>query len=374
MQSMAVGWLALDLSNSPFVVGVVVACSALPILLFSLFAGVLVDRTDKLRLVRLAQVLLLVEALLLWWLTWRGLLGIPALIGLVVFGGLVFSVEIPARQSLMVDLVGRDDLRDAIALNSSGFNLARIVGPPIGAAIIARWGIAWCFFVNAASYLTVLVGLWLIKLPPRVPTTIAASPWEGIREGVRYFHGELRLRGLVETIAVFAVLCTPTLALMPVLARDQLRLGPGGYGVLLSAVGIGGLCGALALAASSPRLRRGRLLMRSQYVLAILILLVSLSRWPVLSYVLLLGTGFVLIVNSALGNTLMQAIAPDEFRGRLMSVYSLIVVGLPQVVGAFAAGSVAGWLGIEWTLALSAMLMAAYGRWAFGRYPQLRDL
>lgn len=374
MQSMAVGWLALDLSNSPFVVGVVVACSALPILLFSLVAGVLVDRTDKLRLVQLAQVLLLVEAVLLWWFTWRGSLGIPALIGLVLFGGLVVSVEIPARQSLMIDLVGRDDLRDAIALNSSGFNLARIIGPPIGAAIIARWGIAWCFFVNAASYLTVLVGLWLIQLPPRVIEPPATSPWEGLRDGVRYVHGDHRLRGLVETIAVFAILCTPTLALMPVLARDQLQLGPGGYGVLLSAVGIGGMCGALALAASSPRLRRGRLLMRSQYALAALIFLVALSRWPTLTYVLLLGTGFVLIVNSALGNTMMQAIAPDEFRGRLMSVYSLIVVGLPQVVGAFAAGSVARWLGIGWTLAASAGLMAVYGRWAFGRYPQLREL
>ncbi len=374
MQSMAIGWLALELSDSAFIVGLVAACSALPILLFSLYAGVIVDRSDKIAIVRLAQILLLCEALALWWFTWSGHLSIPALIGLAVFGGVVVSFEIPARQSLMIDLVGRDDLRDAIALNSSGFNLARIVGPATGAMIIARFGIAWCFAVNAASFLTVLVGLSLIQLPPRTLAPARGSPWQGMWEGVRWVSNDRRLRGLVETISVFAILCTPILALMPVVARDQLGLGAGGYGLLLSAVGIGGLFGALALAASSPRLKRGRLLMRSQYVLAALILLNALSRTPVVSYVLLLGTGFVLIVNSALGNTMMQAIAPDEFRGRLMSIYSIIVVGLPQVAGAFAAGSVARLLGISWTLALSAALMVAYGLWAFRRYPELRTL
>ncbi len=374
MQSMAVGWLALELSDSPFVVGLVVACSALPILLFSLPAGVLVDRSDKLRLVRLAQILLLVEALMLWWFTWAGHIGIPGLIGLVLFGGLIVSFEIPARQSLMIDLVGLEDLRDAIALNSSGFNLARIFGPAIAAMIIARWGIAWCFAVNAASYLTVLIGMALIKLPPKPPLPMVVPPMEGMRAGVRYVRHDTKLRGLVETIAVFAILCAPTLSLMPVLSRDQLNLGAGGYGLLLTAVGVGGLCGALALAASSPRLKRGRALMRSQFVLAGLILLVAVSRIPMVTYALLLATGFVLIVNSALGNTILQAIAPDEYRGRLMSVYSLIVVGLPQVVGAFVAGSVARLIGISWTLTLSAILMLAYGRWVYARYPQLREL
>lgn len=374
MQSMAIGWLALDLSDSAFIVGLVAACSALPILLFSLFAGVVVDRTDKLRIVRLAQALLLVEAALLWYFTWRGHMNIPGLIALAVMGGVITSFEIPARQSLMIDLVGRDDLRDAIALNSSGFNLARIFGPAIAAAIIARWGIAWCFAVNAASYLTVLVGLALIKLPPRSPVVAEESPWEGMRAGIQFVVTDRRLRGLVETISVFAILCTPTLALMPVMARDQLRLGAGGYGILLSAVGIGGLIGALALAASSARLKRGPLLVRSQYLLAGLILLLSLSRSAAVAYPLLLATGCVLIVNSALGNTMMQAIVPDAYRGRLMAIYSLIVVGLPQVVGAFAAGGIARVVGISWTLAISAVLMLLYGAWAFRRFPEVRSL
>lgn len=374
MQAMAIGWLALDLSNSAFIVGLVVACSALPILLFSLYAGVIVDHSDKLRIVRLAQAFLLVEAALLWWFTWRGHINIPGLIGLALLGGVITSFEIPARQSLMIDLVGRDDLRDAIALNSSGFNLARIFGPAIAAVIIARWGLAWCFAVNAASYLTVLIGLALIRLPERPPSEAVVSPWAAMRAVLSFVAGDRRLRGLVETISVFAILCTPTLALMPVMARDQLHLGAGGYGLLLSAVGIGGLIGALGLAASSARLKRGLLLMRSQYLLAGLILMLALSRTPYVAYPLLLGTGCVLIVNSALGNTLMQAIVPDEFRGRLMAIYSLIVVGLPQVVGAFAAGSVARVIGISWTLGLTAVLMLAYGAWAFRRYPEIGRL
>lgn len=374
MQSMAIGWLALQLSNSAFVVGAVAASSALPILLFSLYAGVVVDRSDKLRLVRIAQTFLLLEGIALWWFTWTGHINIPGLIGLAVFGGVVTSVEIPARQSLMIDLVGRDDLRDAIALNSSGFNLARIFGPAMGAAIIAGFGIAWCFAVNAASYLTVLIGLALIRLPRREIPAAADSPWEGMRAGIAFVRNEPRLRGLVEVISVMSILATPTLALMPVMARDQLALGAGGYGLLLSAVGIGGLIGALALAASSRRLPRGKVLMRSQLTCAFLVFALSLTRIPGIAYVLLLGTGFVFIVNSALGNTILQSIVPDEYRGRLMSIYSLIVVGLPQVIGAFVAGAVARVVGMPWTLAVSGVLMLAYSRWAFRRYPEIASL
>jgi MFS family permease len=374
MQSMAIGWLALELSNSAFVVGVVAACSALPILLFSLYAGVIVDRTDKLRLVRIAQSLLLLEALALWWFTWNGHINIAGLISLALFAGVVTSVEVPARQSLMIDLVGREDLRDAIALNSSGFNLARVFGPAIGAAIIARWGIAWCFAANAASYLTVLVGLALIHLPRREYDEAQASPWQGMREGVNLVRRDPRLRGLIEVISVVSILATPTLALMPVMAREQLRLGAGGYGLLLSAVGIGGLAGALSLAASSRRLPRGQILMRSQLTCGVLLIALSLARVSWLAYILLLGVGFVFIINSALGNTIMQSIAPDEYRGRLMSIYSLIVVGLPQVIGAFSAGAIAGTIGISWSLALGGALMLVYSNWAFRRFPQIRTL
>ncbi len=373
MQSMALGWLALELSNNAFIVGLVAACGSLPILLFSLHAGVIVDRSDKLRLVTIAQSLLLVEATLLWYLTWSGHINIPVLVLLALLGGAIASVEIPARQSLMIDLVGREDLRDAIALNSSGFNLARIFGPALGAAIIAKFGLAWCFGVNALSYFTVLIGLSRITLPPYQPIVALLSPLEGIREGLAYVAGDRRVRGLVELVTVFSILGIPYLSLMPVMARDVLGLGAGGYGVMLSAVGIGGLAGALGLAAFAPR-SRGRLLVRTSYLYAGLLVVLSFIRVPALAYPLLLVIGCVMIVNNALANTLMQTIVPDEFRGRLMAIYSLIVVGLPQVIGAFGAGAVARVFGVDVAIGLAAAVMLAYGWWAFRRYPEVHEL
>lgn len=373
MQSMAQGWLALELSNSAFIVGLVAAAGSLPILVLALWAGVIVDRRDKLRLVKIAQSLLLIEATLLWYFTWSGQITIPILISLALAAGVIASVEIPARQSLMIDLVGRDDLRDAIALNSSGFNLARILGPAVGAALIAKFGLAWCFGVNALSYLVVLIGLGRITLPARVPVVTTASPLEGIREVLAYVAGERRVRGLLEVITVFSILAIPFLALMPVMARDLLGLGPGGYGVMLSAVGIGGLAGALALAATGPR-NRGRILAAGSLVLSILLLFLALTRIPELAYPLLLAIGFVMIVNSALANTMLQSIVPDEFRGRLMAIYSIVVVGLPQVLGAFGAGVMARVLGVEWAIGGAAAIMLVYGRWAFRRFPDVKAL
>src|SRR5439155_1686302 len=161
MQSMAQGWLALELSNSAFLVGLVASASSFPVLVLSLNAGVLVDRTDKLRLVKITQTLLALQAATLWRFTWSSHITIGALLALATANGLITAFEVPARQSLVIELVGRDDLPGAIALNSSGFNLARVVGPSIGALVIAQLGISWCFGVNALSYVTVLVGLFL---------------------------------------------------------------------------------------------------------------------------------------------------------------------------------------------------------------------
>lgn len=373
MQSMAQGWLALELSDSAFIVGLVAAAGSLPILLFSLHAGVLVDRSDKLRLVKIAQSLLLVEATMLWYFTWSGHINIPGLVLLALAGGTIGSVEIPARQSLMIDLVGRDDLRDAIALNSSGFNLARIFGPAVGAAIIAKFGLAWCFGVNALSYLTVLIGLARITLPPRPPIVVTTSPLEGIREGLAYIAHRRQVRGLVWLITVYSILGIPYLSLMPVMARDVLGLGAGGYGVMLSAVGIGGMIGALGLAASAPR-SRGRLLTQTSFAYGALLVALSFTRIPAAAYLLLFVIGLVMIVNNALANTLMQSIVPDEFRGRLMAIYSLIVIGLPQVVGAFGAGAVARVVGVDAAIGGAALLMLLFGWWLFRRYPDVREL
>ena len=374
MQSMALGWLALELSDSAFVVGVVVASGSLPILAFSLYAGVLVDRSDKLRLVTIAQTLLLLEAVFLWWLTWSGHVTVGALIAMAAFGGAVASVEIPARQALRIDLVGRDDLRDAIALNSSGFNLARIIGPAVGAFIIANAGMAWCFAVNALSYLTVLAGLARVRLPPWQAPRMPGAPLQQMREGLTYALRDRPVRALLELVTAFSVLGIPYIALMPVLARDRLGLGAGGYGVMLSVLGIGGLTGALALAAAGLHIRRGPLVARTATTYATLLLILSFVRQPAVAYPILLATGFLMIVNNAMVNGMLQTMVPDEYRGRLMSIYSMIVVGLPQVIGAFSAGAVAGLVGVQWAIGGAALGMLAFNWLVFRRNPEIREL
>ncbi|MEO5569172.1 MAG: MFS transporter, partial [Gemmatimonadaceae bacterium] len=237
MQTMATGWLALELSNSALLVGLVASASSLPILLFSLHAGVVADRVDKLKAVRLCQTLLALEAGVLWWFTASGNITIGWLIALAATNGLISAFEIPARQALVIDLVDRSELSGAIALNSSGFNLARVVGPGIGAVVIARWGIAACFGVNAVSYIAVLVGLFMMKIPRRVPTVARVSPLDGIKELLRYMRDTPQVNALMKVVAVFSVLGIPYLTLMPVVARRVLHLGAGGYGLLLACVG-----------------------------------------------------------------------------------------------------------------------------------------
>jgi MFS family permease len=375
MQTMAQGWLALELSDSPLVVGLVAASSSLPIVLLSVAAGVIVDRTDRLRLVTIAQSLLLIEAAVLWWFTWSERITIPSLVTLAAIAGVVQSFEIPARQSLVIELVGREHLRSAIALNSTGFNLGRIVGPSLAALIIARAGIAWCFAVNALSYLAVLIGLLLIRLPPQARTAAPAqgtSPLDDVRTGIRYMRETPLVRALIRLIAVYAVLGAPYLALMPVVARDMLGLGPGGYGLLLACVGVGGLAGALWLAGrGDPERARAQLLAQASFAFASLLIAFSFVRSPYVAYGFLLGVGFTMIVCNAVSNALLQHIVTDDMRGRIMAAYSFIVVGLSQTVGAFGAGAVAKVVGVQWAIGGAAAVMLAYAIWAFRRLPDL---
>jgi MFS family permease len=185
---------------------------------------------------------------------------------------------------------------------------------------------------------------------------------------------ERRLFGIVELVTAYSILGTPFLALMPVVAREMLGLGAAGCGVLLSAVGIGGLTGALTLAAVGSRAGRGTLLTVATYVLPIVLLVLSVTRLPAIAYGVVTLAGFTMIVHGAVANGLLQTLVPDEFRGRLMSIYSLIVVGLPQVVGAFAAGVVARLIGIDWAIGGGAAVMLIIGWTILRRYPELRRL
>jgi MFS family permease len=373
MQAVGEGWLALQLSNSALLVGVVAGASALPVLLLSLYGGVVADRHDKLKLVRIAQSLLLVQASTLWWFTASGHLTIHWLIALATVNGLISAFEIPARQSFIVELVGRDDLVDAIALNSAGFNLARVIGPSVAAIVIGTLGAKWCFALNSMSYLAVLAGLFMIRVPVWQRVETGMSPLQGMLEGFRYMRDTPLVSVLVRVVGVTAIFGMPFLAMMPVVARNVLHSGATGYGILLTCVGIGALIGALSLAALGQRMARGTLFVWSTYGLSVGLVIFSMMHRLLPAAIMLVFVGFAMMLNGALANGLMQSIAPDELRGRVVSAYVFVAVGLVPI-GSFISGALAHVIGVDWAIGGCAVIVFASSVWAFQKYPALRTV
>lgn len=376
MQLVAQGWLALELSNDPFTVGIVAASGSLPVALFSLLGGVIADRYDKLRLVIVAQSLLALQAGAFWLMVATGHISIGWVVGLALLGGLINAFEIPARQALIIELVGREDLLDAIALNSTGFNLARILGPMVAGLLIASFGLSWVFGVNAISYAAVLAGLLSIRLPVR-PVNDAprrASPMAGLMEGLRYVRRTESVWVLMRLVAMFSIFGAPYLALMPVIARDTLGGDARTYGWLLGAVGCGAIMGGLVLAIVARRAGRGRVLTAGAISFAVLVLAFSLSRSLWLSLVLLLFVGFTMVLTNAISNGLLQTLVPDALRGRVMAAYAWVFVGVGPVLGPYLVGGLANRIGTPQAIGVSAAVTLVYGVWAFARYPVLRRM
>jgi MFS family permease len=371
MQQVGQGWLALELTNSPFLVGVVAAAGTFPVLLFSLYGGIVADRRSKLHIVMVCQALLLLEAAALWWLTWTGMINVEWLLVLATLGGVISAFEIPARQALTVELVTREDLVDAIALNSGGFNLARIIGPSVAAIVLAKLGLAWCFGINALSYFAVLGSLALIRIPPWTPVQHLVSPFEQLKQGLQYIRTTRVISGIMGVIAIYSIFGFQYLTMMPVVARDLLGTGASGYGALLTFVGVGALTGALLLAALGPRIRRGRLFGSTAFAFSLLTILFAFVRSVPLAAVVLLFLGLTMLINGALANGILQSVVPDELRGRVMATYVFVYVGFTPF-GSFIAGAIAKVVGVEWAIFSGGVVMLLYFIWAFWRYPEIR--
>lgn len=375
---MALGWLSLELSNSAFIVGLVASVGALPVVFISMHAGALVDRANKLQVVRITQIVFLVQATVLWLITVTGHVTIPLILVLTFVQGLVSAVEIPARQSMIIELVGREDLQPGIAMNSSGFNLARVVGPAIGGIVIHNLGIAWCFGLNALSFVAVLWGLFLIKLPVKPSQFAGTTLWQVVGNttrdavaGIRHLDQPGKVRDLLALVTVSAIFGSPFIALMPVVARDRLGLDAGGYGALLAALGVGGLLGALTIAGPATRWPRGRLLRGTALLFPLLVILFAFTSDVMLAQILLFAIGLVMIMFNALSNGTLQLLVPDEFRGRLMAFYSLVFIGLSQAIGALTLGAVARAVGVEWAVGISSFVTLVFGWYTFSRSPEL---
>ncbi|MEN9791147.1 MAG: hypothetical protein RLZZ63_805, partial [Gemmatimonadota bacterium] len=371
MQQIAVGWTALDLSNDPFLVGLVAAAGTFPILLLSIPGGHVADRHERLRVVRIAQALLLAEAALLWLFSVTGHLTIGWLLALSLFGGVMAAFEIPARQSLIVELVGKEDLPQAIGLNSTGFNLARVAGPSIAALVVATLGVSWTFGLNALSYLAVLIALSLMTPIPRDrETRPSRNVWHGLREAYAHIRTTPPLGMLLAIAMGFSILGVPVLSLLPVVARDQLGLGADGYGSLMATFGLGAVVGALVIAATGGGSKKGRLFRRASFALPILLFAFALSHQVILAALLLFGVGLAMILNNALVNARLQELVPDTLRGRVLSIYVMVYVG-GSPIGSATSGWVARAAGVEWAIGGGAVLMFLFAIWAFRRQPRL---
>lgn len=368
MQTLAQGWLVLELTNSAFWVGLVGALGSLPVLLFSLPAGVYADRADRLRLVTLAQAALLVEAAVLAVLVATGVVRPWHVAVLATVVGTINAFEIPARQSFIVELVGREDLTNAIALNSSAFNATRIFGPTMAGLLVASVGIAACFALNAVSYLAVLVSLLRIRLPPRERAPVTGARLEHIAEGLRFVRGDAHVRALIVNTGLLSLFGFPFVVLLPVFARDVLMVGAEGLGVMSAFIGVGALIAALGLAAVGTRFRRGAMVAWAGPIFGLAVAGFAYASWYPLALVTLALAGFAMVLNNAASNTLLQTLVPDALRGRVMSIWSLVFVGFSPI-GSLMIGALAGRTGPSAALAAGGIISAAlsilmWSRWA----------
>lgn len=350
MQTIAQGWLVLQLTNSAFQVGLVTTINTLPVLLFTLYGGVVADRVNKRRFLLVLQTLMLLEALALAVLTATGRVTVGWVMALAAVQGVLVAFEIPARQSFLVEMTGREDLLTAVALNSSVFNVTRVIGPAVAGVVIAAIGIATCFFVNAASYLAVL---WMLAImrPPFAGAQATEAVRSTFRDGWRYIRDNPEPRLLTMLTITFSVFGFSFAPMLPVYASQVLGAGATGYGALMSGVGVGAAAAALFVAAMGHRVQReGRVYLFGTLFGAVL-LAASLARNFGAALVLLVLAGCAWALTSILTNTLLQTKAPDELRGRVMGFYSFMVVGMAPL-GALQAGWISEHLGVRASLAL----------------------
>jgi MFS family permease len=370
MQSLAFSWLVLVLTNSSVYLGLVGALQTLPVLLFSFLGGVVADHSSKLRLLFITQTVLMLLALVLGVLVEVNVVKVWMLCVLVFLSGTAMAFDIPVRQAFIVDLVGKKDLPNAIALNSTLFNATRFLGPALGGVVIAAVGMANCFFLNAASFLAVLLALILIRLPraERVPWKPFLHAWKELLDYL-WDHRELRLiLVLMSTVAIFAM---PYFVLLPILARDTLGVGPRGFGLLMAMSGLGAFAGGLTLARRLQRRPPMPSFLAGQGLFLVGLMGLGLCR----NYYFALGfialAGFGMVTQLSTGNSLLQLNVTDALRGRIMSLFGLIVMGFAPV-GSLVYGGVAHFVGAGPTIAGGALTAALVAGVVYWRNRELR--
>ena len=371
MQNVAQSWLVYRLTGSSLLLGAVSFSNQIPVFLLAPLGGIVADRYKRQRVVIATQTASMLLAFILAGLTLTGVVQIWHIFVLSAGLGIVNAFDIPARQAFIVEMVAKEDMINAIALNSSMFNGARVVGPAIAGLLVASIGEGWCFFANAVSYIAVIIGLILMRVPDRPPVAREESMLENVLEGFRWVKQTAPIRALLLLLGLVSFVGMPYAVLMPIFADKILHGGARGLGILMACSGVGALIGALSLAFKEGVKGLGTWVLFSSAGFGVSLILFALSRWFWVSALLLLPVGYTIMVQMASSNTLIQSMVPDRLRGRVMSVYSMMFMGMAPL-GALGAGVVAEHLGAPTGVAVGGVL-CIIGSIIFGYHlPKLR--
>ena len=371
MQSIAEAWLVYRLTGSSLLLGSVGFASQIPVFLVAPVGGIVADRYDRRRIVIGTQIASMLLASTLAFLVLSHHIRIWHIFVLAALLGVVNAFDIPGRQAFLVDMVGKEDLMNAIALNSSMFNGARIVGPAIGGILVARIGEGWCFFSNAVSYIAVITGLIMMRVPYRAYSAPPGSHLSHIIEGFRFARRTGPIRALLSLLGLVSLVAMPYAILMPVFAAKILHGGARGLGILMGATGVGALLGALTLASRSGVRGLGRWVAISCGGFGFFLLLFSFSRYFWLSTTLLVPVGFCMMLQMSASNTLIQSMVPDQLRGRVMALYSMMFMGMAPF-GAFFGGALADRIGAPLTVSCGAVACVGGALWFGAQLPKIR--
>lgn len=372
MQTVAQSWLVYKLTDSPFMLGLVNVVGLLPVVPISLLAGVISDRFSRRNLIIIADVILTLQAFVIALLTWLNIIQVWHVILLSFILGAAAALEQPARLAFVVDTVGKEDLTNAVALNTSVFNTARIIGPSLAGITVAWMGEAAAFFINGLTYIVVILALLAIRLPrqtlPKGKTRVAGS----MINGFRFVWKEHTIRALMLVVAIASFFTMSFVALATIFAEDVLRAGSVGMGLLMTAVGVGALIGAL-LVANLEDGHRGKWLSWSNIIGPILLIAFCISHSLVLSMALIALVAASSAIRQTLANSLIQIATPQEYQGRVMSIFNLLFNGMGRI-GVMGIGGLAEFTGIAFAVGMGATLSLLLGLFVVWKAPQVYRL
>jgi MFS family permease len=374
MQRVALGWLVYRMTSSAFLLGLVGFSGQIPTFLFASFAGVLADRLNRRRILILTQTLAMIQALVLSFLVLFHLIRIWHIIVLATFLGIINAFDMPTRQSFFVEMIkDKKALGNAIALNSSMVNSARLLGPTAAGMLIAAFGEGTCFLINAVSYMAVIVSLLLMKIERKNVKPHTSKVWQELREGFGYAAGFAPIRDILLIFAFVNLVGMPYMVLMPVFAKDVLHGGPSALGFLMGCTGLGALGGAVFLASRKSVLGLGKMIPIAATIFGSSLILFSFSRLLFFSLPLMLLTGIGQMILMATSNTLLQTLVDDDKRGRVMSFYAMAFMGATPV-GSLTAGFLASKIGAPWTVFIGGLICICGAVFFAKRLPILRKL